>query len=73
MKSRYNRERGRVIVAVVIDEQGNVEKAKPVCGGPTSLREPALTSARGAKFSITIIDGKPTQVIGIITYNFVYP
>jgi outer membrane biosynthesis protein TonB len=54
-----------------VDEGGSVTQAKTVCGGPPLLLDPALQAARGAKFTPTIINGKPKQVNGIVTYNFI--
>jgi len=62
---------GRVIVKVTIDETGRVISAKDMCGGPPYLSEASIKSAYGARFSPTIISGKPIQVTGVIQYNFV--
>ena len=64
---------GPVIVAVLIDETGGVLKAKEVCGGHPALIPVSLAAAREAKFTPTAINGKPVQVTGMITYNFVAP
>lgn len=60
-----------VFVAVLIDEEGKVIDAKTVCGGHPLLLEAAKISARAAKFTPTTVGGKPKQVDGVITYNFV--
>jgi len=62
---------GIVFVAVLIDEEGKVIEAKTVCGGPPLLLEAAKFAARAAKFTPTTVGGKPKQVDGVITYNFV--
>lgn len=62
---------GRVIVKVTIDETGRVISAKDMCGGPPYLSEASIKSAYGARFSPTIVSGKPIQVTGVIQYNFV--
>ena len=62
---------GMVFVAVRIDEEGRVLEAKTVCGGHPLLLEAAKISARAAKFTPTTVGGKPQQVEGVITYNFV--
>ncbi len=69
--ARAARAQGRIIVAVLIDENGNVLKAKGICGGPPALQQSSETAARGARFTPTLIEGRPTQVTGIITYRFV--
>lgn len=61
---------GAVNVQVVLDENGNVEKAEAVSGHPL-LRAAAVKAALGAKFKPTILDGQPVKVNGIIIYNFV--
>lgn len=61
---------GTASVKVKIDEQGNVIEAKSICRDDV-LGKAAEESARGAKFSPTIKDGKPVSVTGIIVYNFV--
>lgn len=62
---------GKVLIAVLIDEAGNVSKAKPVCGGHPELAGGSLQSAYASKFSPTIANGQPVQVTGILVYNFV--
>jgi len=62
---------GTVFVAVLIDGEGRVIEAKTVCGGPPLLLETAKTAARGARFTPTTVGGKPIQVFGVVTYNFV--
>ncbi|MDT4969649.1 MAG: hypothetical protein QOJ64_4386 [Acidobacteriota bacterium] len=61
---------GTVIVQVILDETGKVTSAKAV-SGHTLLREPAVKAAFRARFNPIIISGKPSRVIGIISYNFV--
>jgi TonB family protein len=69
--ARQERASGTVFVAVVIDGEGKVTDARTVCGGPLLLMEAAKTAARGARFTPTTVGGKPKQVDGVITYNFV--
>lgn len=61
---------GVVTVEVLLDEQGKVISAKAVDGHP-SLRQAAVAAAREARFSPTTISGKPVQVTGVISYNFI--
>lgn len=72
-RARSARASGPVIVAVLIDETGRVLEAKEVCGGHPALIPGSLAAARAAKFNPTTIDGKPAQVTGLVTYNFVAP
>jgi TonB family protein len=61
---------GSVVVQVLIDEKGNVVTANAVSGHPM-LRAAAVSAARWAKFSPTLLSGRPVKVSGVITYNFV--
>jgi TonB family protein len=61
---------GAVSVQVLIDENGNVISANAVSGHPL-LHAAAASAARGARFSPTLVGGKPVKVSGIVTYNFV--
>lgn len=82
--ARAVRAGGAVNVQVLIDESGNVVSAKAVGGSYIDITtierkngaHPLLISASEsaalqAKFSPTLLDGKPVKVSGIITYNFV--
>jgi TonB family protein len=60
---------GTVNVRVGIDENGDVVSASAVSGHPL-LRSAAVKAAREAKFSPTLMEGKPVKVSGILTYSF---
>lgn len=60
---------GTVIVQVLVDEKGNVVTAKAISGHPL-LQPSAVAAARGAKFTPTLLNGKPVKVRGVINYNF---
>jgi TonB family protein len=62
---------GIAFVAVLIDEGGNVIKAKTVCGGYPELNAAGLQAAEASKFTPTEVDGRPVQVTGMIIYRFV--
>jgi len=64
------RAQGVVAIQIVVDESGNVMSAQAVSGHPT-LRGAAVDAAKDAKFTPTLLCGKPVKVTGIITYNFV--
>ncbi|HEX8688025.1 MAG TPA: energy transducer TonB [Pyrinomonadaceae bacterium] len=64
------RAQGTVVVQLTVDEEGNVVSAMAV-SGHTLLRGAAEDAARHAKFSPTLLCGKPVQVTGVVTYNFV--
>lgn len=60
---------GVVTVEVLLDEQGKVISARAVDGSPF-LKNAAVAAARQARFTPTILSGKPVQVAGVITYKF---
>ena len=60
---------GVVLVQVLIDEQGSVVDARPV-SGPQHLHAAAVSAARLARFSPTLLMGEPVKVSGTLSYNF---
>ncbi len=68
--ARAVRASGAVNVQVTVDEKGSVVSASAVSGHPL-LRAAATQAARQAKFSPTLLSGKPVKVTGVIVYNFV--
>jgi TonB family protein len=60
---------GAVTVQVTVDEAGKVISAKAVSGHPL-LRAAAEAAARQARFSPTLLSGKPVKVTGVLIYNF---
>jgi Ca-activated chloride channel family protein len=72
LTARAARASGRVAVQVTIDESGNVVSATPVSGHPT-LMTAAAAAARGAKFTPTMLSGKPIRVTGMVVYDFRAP
>ena len=69
--ARKNHLSGAVFVAVLIDELGNVIKARSVCGGYSDLNTVAVAAARLSKFSTTLVNQKPVKLTGVIVYNFI--
>jgi Gram-negative bacterial TonB protein C-terminal len=61
---------GVVLIAIVIDEQGSVVEARAV-SGPQHLHAAAVSAARLARFSPTLLMGEPVRVSGTLSYNFV--
>lgn len=61
---------GAVVIKIWVDEAGAVTRATAVCGN-SLLAEASLASARRARFTPTLLEGKPVNVSGFITYNFV--
>lgn len=68
--ARAVRASGAVSVQVLIDETGRVVSASAASGHPL-LQAAAVSAARQARFSPTMLSGQPVKVSGIITYNFV--
>jgi TonB family protein len=61
---------GVVVVEILVDESGKVIEAEALCGHPLLARA-SVEAARQARFTPTLLAGKPVKVSGIITYNFV--
>ena len=61
---------GVVLVAIVVDEQGSVIEARAV-SGPSALHGAAVSAARLARFSPTLLMGEAVKVSGTLSYNFV--
>jgi len=66
--ARRNRLTGIVFVALLLDDQGDVIAAKPVCGGVPELNAAGLAAARKSRFAPSNAPGK--QTTGIVTYGF---
>jgi TonB family protein len=62
---------GVVVVRVVIDENGKVIKAADLCGAVKSLAQASIDAALQARFTPTLLSGRPVKVTGTITYKFV--
>jgi tetratricopeptide (TPR) repeat protein len=64
---------GTITVFVEINEEGKVTSARDVCYGPPDLTAASIKAALKARFTPTILQGKPISVTGFIQYNFVAP
>ncbi len=60
---------GVVSVQILVDEGGRVVSAKAASGHPL-LQAAAVQAAYKARFTPTLLSGKPVKVTGSITYNF---
>ena len=60
---------GKVVVQVVIDEEGRVISAKAT-EGASSLRLVSETAAKQSRFAPAVVGNKPVKATGFITYNF---
>ena len=61
---------GKVLVRIVINEEGKVIAAQSISGHPL-LQAAAVRAARESKFNPYLLDGAPTKVMGTLTYKFV--
>lgn len=60
---------GTVVVQVLVDEEGKVTTATAVSGHPL-LRASAVAAARQARFTPTLLAGKPVKVSGTLSYKY---
>jgi TonB family protein len=68
--AKQQRLSGTVVVEIEVNEAGKVVKAQAICGHPV-LMKASEEAARQARFTPTLLSGKPVKVSGVITYNFV--
>lgn len=60
---------GEVIVQVLIDKEGRVMAAQILDGHPL-LQAASIKAAKASRFTPTLVEGKPVNVVGQIVYNF---
>ena len=70
--ARNSGAQGRVVVEVIIDEQGKVIEARAV-SGHSFLLQAAVQAARLARFTPALLSGQPIKVKGTINYVFTLP
>jgi len=63
-------DRGKVVVKIVVDENGKVEQANAICAVTENLAEIAEKAAFRCKFKPTEVGGKRIKVTGVLEYNF---
>lgn len=68
--ARKARLQGVVIVEVIVDEQGNVEKARILKGLPMGLDKQALEAVKTYKFRPATENGLPVRVFHTVTVDF---
>lgn len=68
--AKFARAKGPVSVRILVNEQGEVVSAWAASGHPL-LQAAAVDAASQAKFTPTLLSGRPVKVTGTITYNFV--
>ncbi len=67
--ARSERLSGSVLIKVEIDETGKVTDAKILCGADL-LAVAAREAARKWRFKPATVNGRPTKVRGVLTFNF---
>jgi TonB family protein len=60
---------GEVTVRVLIDKEGRVMAAQVIEGHPL-LQAASIRAAKASRFSPTLVEGKPVNVMGRIVYSF---
>jgi|GEM_PF-5636921 len=68
-EARKEKASGTVQVQILLGEDGRVIKARVNCGHPL-LVPAAIEAAKGARYSPTLLSGKPVKVTRVIVYNF---
>lgn len=68
-EAKKNRIKGKVIVELTVDEEGNVMLARAL-NGHKLLKSAAIEAAKGWRFTPTQWNGKPVKIIGTITFVF---
>ena len=70
--ARNSGAQGKVVVEVLIDEQGRVVEARAV-SGHAFLLQAAVQAARQARFTPALLSGRPVKIKGTINYLFTLP
>ena len=63
---------GKVLVQLMLDEQGNVTSAKATSGNAL-LRGSAEDAARRSKFKPVLVNNQPVKATGFIIYSYIKP
>jgi TonB family protein len=69
-EARKAKQQGKVVLRLVIDEDGEVADVEVIEGLPYGLTEAAIEAARRWRFTPAHMDGEPVAVLYIITINF---
>ena len=67
--AKVAKQEGKVVVEIVINEQGDVIAAVAK-SGPPLLKGVAEQAAKASKFRPTLLSGEPVKVTGILTFDF---
>jgi periplasmic protein TonB len=68
--ARHTRVSGLVVLEVTIDEEGNVTTCR-IRQGHTLLIDAAVQAVKQWKYSPTLLNGEPVQVVSTVNLNFV--
>lgn len=70
-EAKKARAQGTIAVEILVGENGVVQAACARGEGHRALKEASEFAAYGARFTPTLVGGKPAKVRGVITYKFV--
>lgn len=68
--ARRARIEGVVILEITVDRQGNVRNVDVLRGLPMGLTEAAVDAVRQWRYEPTLLDGRPIEVLIVVTVNF---
>ena len=69
-EAREAKHQGRVVLRMVINDQGTVEDVEVVEGQPYGLNEAAIEAASAWRFEPALHQGEPVAVLYLVTINF---
>jgi TonB family protein len=69
-KARQEKQQGKVLLRMIINEEGTVEDVEVIEGQPYGLTETAVDAARQWRFEPALYRGEPVAVIYLVTVNF---
>lgn len=67
---QVGRREGRVMIEMIIDEDGCVREAKVLQGGQKKLDAASLEAVKQWVYRPTKVDGKPVRVRNFVSFNF---
>jgi len=71
-EAKSARASGDVVVRILVNEDGAVEKAEATSGHPL-LQKAAVDAAYKARFPPSRLSGQPVKLVGVVTYKFALP
>lgn len=67
---QVGRREGRVMIELIIDEDGCVREAKILQSGEKKLDDASLEAVKKWVYRPIKVDGKPVRVLNFVTFNF---